>query len=90
MRDVARGQLNMLVNTSCNVLCTKSVPKESTNFLISRIQERYQQHWFVDMLPAARLVVDPKRPDVTFYSVGFDLGVRDEEAVRAFLFIFVY
>lgn len=72
----------MMENTTCTLLCVKTVPKKSTNFLISRIQERYQHNWLVDSLPAARLVVDPRRTNTTFYSIGFDLGTRDEAAVR--------
>jgi len=69
--------LSMGHNTTCQLLCTKALDKVHVNFLIERIQERFYHNWFVDSLPAARITRDNGEE---FYSVGFELGKKDENA----------
>jgi transmembrane 9 superfamily protein 2/4 len=48
------SQLNMLVNSTCKVLCQTSVPGADAAFMNERIRDKYVFNWMVDGLPASQ------------------------------------
>jgi len=75
--------LKMLENSTCNVLCTTSVPAavdgvSDGQFINEKIAESYSMNWLIDGLPAARIHIDPQSGE-QFYSVGFELGILDND-----------
>lgn len=71
-------QIRMLQNTSCQLLCESTIPKEDASFINSRISEDYAFNWLVDGLPVAEWQRDVATGEI-FYSVGFELGSDLEE-----------
>jgi transmembrane 9 superfamily member 2/4 len=72
----------MLQNSTCNVLCTETIPAAEDDglfdgdFINELIIESYSMNWLIDGLPAATIRKDPQT-DERFYSVGFELGGLD-------------
>lgn len=72
--------LEMLKNTTCNVLGTSTVPKKDAEFFSKAIRTGFQYNWLIDGLPVARNMED-SRTSTTYYSSGFALGLVDEDNV---------
>lgn len=70
--------LNLLQNTTCNVLCTTKYPKEDVGFVNDNIRAGFQYNMMIDGLPVARELLDAKTEEV-FFSSGFNLGYDDAE-----------
>ncbi|CAG8479588.1 11788_t:CDS:2 [Dentiscutata heterogama] len=66
-------KLNMAENTTCQYLCSVTVPGEDAAFINARIKENYAINWLIDGLPAASRKRD-LRTDTEFNSIGFELG----------------
>jgi len=77
--------LQMQVNSTCNVLCSKTLSTKEKDAFISLIDKEYFVHWIVDNLPAAGtdLTVDP---GMKLYSQGFPVGESFVDTGDAFLF----
>ncbi|KAI8922889.1 hypothetical protein BC831DRAFT_473888 [Entophlyctis helioformis] len=67
------AQLHALQNSTCNKLCTSTIPAADTHFLRVSIEEEYAINWVVDGLPVAQLYQDRATGEV-FYNGGFELG----------------
>jgi transmembrane 9 superfamily protein 2/4 len=75
---IGRLQIKMLEkNTTCQTLCTATIPGEDAKFINDRIKEDYALNWLIDGLPAAEMKVDLRTGDL-FFDMGFNLGNDDE------------
>ena len=78
-------QLNMLKNTSCNLLCEMEIPGYDAKFINERISEQYLFNWMVDGLPVAQ----KGDTGMEHATSGFNLGQRikksDEDTPRLLL-----
>ena len=70
----------MLQNTSCQLLCEASVPKDDAQFVNERIKEDYAFNWLLDGLPAAEMQRDVATGEI-YYSIGFELG-NDQDDLK--------
>ncbi|KAI9208872.1 uncharacterized protein BJ171DRAFT_437592 [Polychytrium aggregatum] len=77
-------ELYMNKNTSCNTLCSQSVPKEDAAFINSRIREKYTVHWVVDGLPVAMSRLNQSTNEL-IYNMGFNLGFISKDGSRTYL-----
>jgi transmembrane 9 superfamily protein 2/4 len=68
----------LLENSTCNLLCTSTYPKEDTNFVNENIRAGFQFNMMIDGLPVARPLTDSKTGE-NFYSSGFNIGYDDDE-----------
>jgi transmembrane 9 superfamily protein 2/4 len=59
----------MLLNKSCETLCTATIPAEDAKFINERIKEDYALNWLIDGLPAAERKQD-RRTKEEFYDMG--------------------
>ncbi|RKO90401.1 hypothetical protein BDK51DRAFT_3425, partial [Blyttiomyces helicus] len=67
-------ELSVGVNSTCNVLCKRTVSKYNAKFINKRIKESYTMNWFVDGLPVAQAAIDRKTKQA-FFNIGFALGI---------------
>ena len=67
-------QLDMMVNSTCNTLCTSTVPATDAKFINDRIREEYGINFIVDGLPSSQLKMDSKTEELFLDASGFALG----------------
>ncbi|KAJ2747932.1 Transmembrane 9 super member 2 [Coemansia sp. BCRC 34301] len=65
--------LNMLTDSSCQMLCKQTIPGKDAPFINDKIMKGYNYNWLIDGLPAATVKVED-RTQQQFSSVGFGLG----------------
>jgi transmembrane 9 superfamily member 2/4 len=86
----------MLRNSSCNVICSTSIPSSQVTFrsdaafINHKIKEGYHLNWLIDGLPAAGARIDIRKAEPV-YSVGFGLGyVVSEEYELGYIWDITY
>ncbi|WVR08326.1 hypothetical protein IAU60_005379 [Kwoniella sp. DSM 27419] len=72
-------ELNMMENSTCQLLCRSSVPKEDAKFINDRIKEDYGLNLIVDGLPSSERRMDSKTGEIFLDAQGFNLG--DDETI---------
>lgn len=73
--------IRMLENSSCSLLCTKSLTKAHLSKFRSMIDDSYTVNWIVDNLPAATRY---KSADQLLYVSGFPVGAKTAGVYRLY------
>ncbi|OCF39216.1 endosomal P24A protein [Kwoniella heveanensis CBS 569] len=72
-------EINMMENSTCQLLCRSSVPKDDAKFINDRIKEDYGLNFIVDGLPSSEMKRDSKTGEIFLDAQGFNLG--DDETI---------
>lgn len=77
--------IEMLQDSACNELCTKTLGPDEIKQAQSLIMQDYQSEWIIDNLPGATSFVSLDR-STRYYSAGFPLGYFDEKTKTSYLY----
>jgi transmembrane 9 superfamily protein 2/4 len=66
--------IKMMENSTCNALCTSTVPAEDAKWVNERIKEDYGVNLLIDGLPSSELRIDAKTGEEFLDAQGFALG----------------
>ncbi|WRT69412.1 uncharacterized protein IL334_006398 [Kwoniella shivajii] len=72
-------EISMMQNSTCQMLCQSSVPKEDAKFINDRIKEDYGLNFIIDGLPSSEMKRDSKTGEIFLDAQGFNLG--DDETI---------
>lgn len=67
-------KVNMLQNTTCQILCETSIPATDAAFINQLIKDDYGYQWMLDGLPTAEMKRDTTTGEIFYDIGGFALG----------------
>ena len=79
-------QLQMKVDTKCQILCSKRISNSEYELLSTHIRYGYHNNWIVDNIPSAAIGMSRTGGKQVHYSGGFPVGFLDPMSDEPYIF----